>query len=84
MPDDQIRAQRREASAQKLVLMGHRIRRLRRDRELTQEQLAAAANIDRRVVGYIEHGQRDFGVALLWPIASALGVNAADLLGGLD
>lgn len=63
-----------------LASLGATIRRLREARGLTQEQLAHVAGLHRAVVGFIERGERDFGVSTLWPLAAALGVSASALV----
>lgn len=71
--------QRARADAH-LATLGATVRRLREARGLTQEQLAHEAGLHRAVVGFIERGERDFGVSMLWPLAAALKVTAAALL----
>jgi transcriptional regulator with XRE-family HTH domain len=72
--------ERRQAAAERLESIGKRVRQLRRAQNLTQEALAARVGVDRRVLGYVESGQRDFGVSLLWPLAAGLEVSVRDLL----
>lgn len=80
MADDAAREERRRAASDHLVALGRCVRRLRRERDLTQEALAATMGVDRRIVAYVEAGQRDFGVSLLWPLAAGLSVRVSDLL----
>ena len=56
------------------------MRRLRQRAQLTQEQLAFAAEIDLTYVGGIERGKRNPSVIVLARIAEALGAEPADLL----
>ncbi len=63
-------------------VVGHNVKRLRKARELTQEALAHAADIDTRYVGGIERGQENPSVAVLGRIAAALDVHPAVLLTG--
>lgn len=70
---------RDDAAQANLAAFGRRIRELRRQRDLTQEQLAHAAGLHRTIVGFIERGEREVGVSKVWPLAAALGVAAGDL-----
>lgn len=54
--------------------VGDRIRRLRRDRGLSQMQLAALAGLDHRTISRAENGQRDLGIDYAARIARGLGV----------
>lgn len=56
------------------------VRRLRRERELTQEQLAHEAGLDLTYIGGIERGRRNPTVKALGQIAAALGVEPSELL----
>jgi transcriptional regulator with XRE-family HTH domain len=64
---------------QKLQILGRHIRRLRQDRDLSQEALADAANINRNHIGAIERGATKVGVDKLFRLADALGVTPAGL-----
>jgi transcriptional regulator with XRE-family HTH domain len=54
------------------------VRRIRKERGLTQDQLAELANIDRAGLSLIESGQRPPKVDTLEKLAGALGVEVAD------
>jgi transcriptional regulator with XRE-family HTH domain len=56
-------------------IVGMNVRRLRRDRGLTQERLALDASIDLTYLGGIERGRRNPSVAVLGRLASVLGVH---------
>jgi len=60
--------------------VGLRIRAIRELRGLTQEKLAALADLHRAYIGQIERGEKNIGVENLEKIAKALRVNARDLL----
>jgi DNA-binding XRE family transcriptional regulator len=60
--------------------LGERIRSLRRERRLSQDQLAERAGIARRSVQRAERAERDPGYGDLLLIASALDVPIAALL----
>lgn len=62
-------------------LVGANVRRLRRLRELTQEDLAGEAGIGMRHLGRIERGEISPTVDILAKVAAALGVHPATLLG---
>jgi transcriptional regulator with XRE-family HTH domain len=62
-----------------LRLFGERLRELRTERGLTQEQLAEAAGVDRNYIGQIERGERNVALVNIVTIAGALKVQPADL-----
>lgn len=62
-------------------IVGQNVRRLRKARGLTQEELAYGAGIDTRYVGGIERGEENPSVAVLVRIAEVLDVHPAVLLG---
>jgi transcriptional regulator with XRE-family HTH domain len=59
---------------------GQRVRELRTKRGLSQEQLAARADLHWTYVSSIERGRRDPGLRTVVRIAVALGVTASDLM----
>ena len=63
-----------------LRALGKRVRILRLTRELTQEELAAAAGMSRSFVSLIEHGSHGVDVVRLIRLAAALDVPLAELL----
>lgn len=62
---------------------GKRLRKLRRERDLSQEELGFLAELDRNYVGGIERGERNPTLVNICRIAGALGVEAAVLLEGV-
>lgn len=66
-----------------LAQLAHNVRAARIERELTQEQVANRAGLTLSDVGRIERGQRDPGVRVLARIAYGIGVEPAELLGGV-
>lgn len=62
------------------ALIGRNLRHFRNKREMSQEELAHRANIDRTYVSGLERGIRNPSVLVLHRIATALGIKAADLL----
>ncbi|BCM07130.1 hypothetical protein MAFF241647_14870 [Ralstonia solanacearum] len=63
-----------------LVALGETIRRVRKDRELSQEQLALSAEIDVSYLGRVERGDNNVAVLRLERIAKALGMTMAELM----
>src|SRR4051812_34140878 len=61
--------------------LGRNVRRLRKQRGLTQEELAFEAEIDLTYVGGIERGQRNPSLMVMVRIAGALSVSLPKLLG---
>lgn len=61
-------------------LLGENVRALRRERGLTQEELAARAEMERSYVSDLERGTRNPSVRALGRLAEALGVEPAALL----
>lgn len=62
------------------VIVGENVRRFRQRADMTQEQLAFAAEIDLTYVGGIERGKRNPSVLVLVRIAKALDTEPAELL----
>lgn len=63
--------------------IGPLIRQLRKAHNLTQKELAAMLNVTDKAVSKWELGTSLPDVALLLPLAEALGVSATELLGGI-
>jgi transcriptional regulator with XRE-family HTH domain len=61
--------------------LGKRVRLLRLTREMTQDQLAAAAGMSRSFVSLIEHGTHGVDIVRLLRLAAALDVPLGELLG---
>lgn len=61
--------------------LGARLREVRKDKNLTQAQLAAKAGVTQGTIGNIESGIRGYGESLV-DIAAALGVPPDDLRSG--
>jgi len=60
--------------------VGLNIRTIREERGLSQEKLAALADLHRAYIGQIERGEKNIGLKNLEKIAKALKVNMKDLL----
>lgn len=61
-------------------ILGENVRRLRLERQLSQEELAFEAEIDRTYVSQIERGVINPSLLVLYKVGKVLGVGAADLL----
>ncbi|EME4727816.1 helix-turn-helix transcriptional regulator [Acinetobacter baumannii] len=61
-------------------VIGQLIRNRRTQRGITQEALALQCSIDRSYMGRIERGEVNLTVEKLYEIASALEINAKELL----
>lgn len=59
--------------------LGIKIKELRNNKGLTQEELAVKANIDTSYVGGIEIGRRSPSIYCLYNIATALNVSLSDI-----
>ncbi|MGJ0237731.1 helix-turn-helix domain-containing protein [Novosphingobium fluoreni] len=60
-------------------IVGANVRRLRVERELTQEQLAHDANIDVTYLRGIEAGRRNPSIAVVGRVAAVLGCHPGNL-----
>ncbi len=65
------------------IQFGERIRKLRREHHLTQEQLAAMLNISVEHLRKIELGKRGISIDLLLDLSNALEVSSDFLLSGV-
>ncbi|HEY2090385.1 MAG TPA: helix-turn-helix transcriptional regulator [Thermoanaerobaculia bacterium] len=59
---------------------GDAIRRLRKERGMSQEPLAEAAHLTDDYVGFVERGENVPTLTVILKLARALGVDAGDLL----
>lgn len=62
-----------------LKVLGHTIRKLRKELGVSQEELAHTAQIDRSHMGKIERGERNVSIVNLIRICVALRCNLSDL-----
>ena len=60
--------------------VGLKIRKYRKKKEWTQEQLAFEADLHRAYIGQIERGEKNIGLINLKKISSALNVDITKLL----
>jgi transcriptional regulator with XRE-family HTH domain len=73
----------RLSEAKQLKALGNRIATVRRERGVTQEQLAEKTGFTSITIGYIEQGRRSPRIATVFKIAECLKVPVADLFKGL-
>jgi transcriptional regulator with XRE-family HTH domain len=62
-----------------LKSIGRKISEERLHQNLTQEDLAGMADIDRSFLSYIENGRKNFSVAMLLDLSKALKIDPAKL-----
>lgn len=63
----------------KLVALGLGIRRVRKERGLSQEALADLAGLDRSHMGRIERGERNVTILNIFRVSAALGCATSEL-----
>ncbi|MDP3749287.1 MAG: helix-turn-helix transcriptional regulator [Phenylobacterium sp.] len=61
-------------------VFGTKVRRIRKERGLSQEALADVAGLHRTFVGFVERAETNVSIDNIGRIADALGVSAASLL----
>lgn len=74
---------RKVGGGRALRSFGERVRELRKERKLSQEELAEMCDLHANYVGYIERAERAVNVVVLFQLAAALGVEPAELLRGI-
>ena len=60
------------------MAVGRRVRDLRRQLQISQEELAERADLHRNYVGSVERGEREIGITAIGQLARALGMSLAD------
>jgi transcriptional regulator with XRE-family HTH domain len=66
-----------------LLRFGDRLRKLRKERGLSQEAFAGLCDLDRTYIGGIERGERNISLRNIEVIAQSLGLSVAELTRGL-
>ena len=61
------------------VCFGLAVRKLRNNRNLTQEELASLCDLDRTYIGSVERGERNVSLVNIHKIASALNIEVKEL-----
>lgn len=59
---------------------GERVKKLRKEKNLTQEDLAFEVGVDRSYMGFVERGEKNPTLSTILNIAKALKVSPKDLL----
>lgn len=59
---------------------GERVRSIRLQKGLSQEELAWACGLDRSYLGSVERGERNISLINIWKIAEALRIPARELM----
>lgn len=65
---------------QRDVALGRKIARIRKQKDLSQEELAVKSGLSQTTIGLLEVGQRRVSLKTLQKIASALGVKVKDTI----
>ena len=73
-------AKLRTPSQSLIAVLAENIRRLRRERNLSQEEFADICGLHRTYVGSVERGERNITLSSLELLAKALDVSVVDLL----
>lgn len=74
---------RPDALAPVLIEFGNKIRKLRAEKGLSQEQLSLKAGLGHTAVGEIERGQCNIRLSTLRALKRALGISVEDLMRGV-
>ncbi|MGD1058495.1 MAG: helix-turn-helix transcriptional regulator [Solirubrobacteraceae bacterium] len=67
-----------------LDIFAANLRRIRQERNLSQERLADCSDLNMTHVAKIERSEREPGVRTISKLARALGVSASELFDGID
>ena len=68
-----------EITPEILIKFGIRVRQLRREKGISQEELAHRANLHRTYIGMIERAEKNITLLNIEKIAKSLDVNITDL-----
>ncbi|HEX9430895.1 MAG TPA: helix-turn-helix transcriptional regulator [Candidatus Bathyarchaeia archaeon] len=68
----------------RLEEIGHKVRRLRLEKGLSQDRLALEAHVDQSGLSKFERGNRGLGKIPLARIATVLGISLETLISGTD
>lgn len=67
-----------------LILLGLRIKKLRGELGLSQEEFADKCGFDRTYISMIERGKRNISLSNLYRVAAGLGVSVSKLTEGIE
>lgn len=65
-----------------LIAFGIRVRNIRLDNNLSQEELADLCGLHRTYIGSIERGERNISILNISRLAKSLGCSLSELIGG--
>lgn len=65
-----------------LIKFGHRVREIRKEKNLSQEELSFKADLHRTYIGMIERAEKNITLINIEKIASALNVDIKELFDG--
>jgi transcriptional regulator with XRE-family HTH domain len=71
---------RKQTNTETLEAFGLNLRQIRKEKKITQKQLALSSKIDIRQIGAIERGEINTGLINIMKIAKALQVHPNELL----
>jgi len=66
-------------SDERVLDFGRRIRMIRKSKHLSQEGLAALAELDRSYMGHVERGEKNVTIRNVFKIADALDIRPGEL-----
>lgn len=67
-----------------LVHFGNRVRQIRKQQKLSQEELADRAHVHRTYIGMIERAEKNITLRNIKKVGKALGMSISDLFKGLE
>lgn len=69
-----------DQKSQILIILGQRVRELRKEKDISQEELASRACMHRTYIGMIERAEKNITITNLEKIAIGLGVSMDELV----
>src|SRR6202020_1680438 len=78
--EDDLKARSHEEAQR----FGDNLRRIRRRKGLSQDELAARASLHRTEIGLLENGQRVARITTMIQLAGAMGADPTELIAGID
>ncbi|WP_299773003.1 helix-turn-helix transcriptional regulator [uncultured Pseudoteredinibacter sp.] len=80
LPDQDSQAKYKPCSPELLAILGDNVKRIRKERGMSQEALADAAGMHRTFISLIERRGRNVTLGVVEALANALKVEVPDLL----
>jgi transcriptional regulator with XRE-family HTH domain len=65
-------------------MLGDELRRARQEKQMTQEQLSFAADVDRTYISELENNRKSPTIDVLLRLCKALGVKASKLIAKIE